>query len=102
MLLAACGPRYPLGIPEEQWSRTTSAELTEARIQQQAELDRAQAEARVADAAARAAELEHARATAAPGERVQCIRAESFLRGQMHCELVVADSRIYRDRRLHP
>ncbi|WP_372590850.1 hypothetical protein [Guyparkeria sp.] len=94
-------PEIPAGHPEEQWNRTTSAEQTEARIQQ-AELDRAQAEAREAEATARAAELEHARATAAPGERVQCIRAESFPRGQMHCELVVADSRIYRDRRRHP
>lgn len=46
----------------------------------QAEVDRAraearrqEAEAREAEAAARAAELAHARANAAPGERVQCI-----------------------------
>lgn len=78
-LLSACGPRYPLDIPEEQWTRMSAAEQNEARIKQ-AELDRAraevrrqEAEAREAEAAARAAELEHARANAAPGERVQCI-----------------------------
>lgn len=78
-LLSACGPRYPLDIPEEQWTRMSPAEQNEARIKQ-AELDRArtearrqEAEAREAEAAARAAELEHARANAAPGERVQCI-----------------------------
>ena len=79
LLLTACGPRYPLGIPEEQWTSMSLAEQNQARIKQ-AELDQAQAEARrreaaarEAEAAARAAELEHARATAAPGERVQCI-----------------------------
>jgi len=79
LLLSACGPRYPLGIPEEQWTRMSVEQQNEARMQQ-AELDRAraearrrEAEARRAEAAARAAELEHARQTAAPGERVQCI-----------------------------
>ena len=79
VLLSACGPRYPLGIPEEQWTRMSLEQQNEARVQQ-AELDRSraearrkEAEARRAEAAARAAELEHARATAAPGERVQCI-----------------------------
>jgi len=78
-LLSACGPRYPLGIPEEQWTRMSLEQQNQARMQQ-AELDRAraearrrEAEAREAQAAARAAELEHARANAAPGERVQCI-----------------------------
>ena len=78
-LLSACGPRYPLGIPEEQWMRMSVEQQNEARMQQ-AELDRVraearrrEAEARRAEAAARAAELEHARRTAGPGERVQCI-----------------------------
>ncbi len=78
-LLSACGPHYPLDIPEEQWMRMSASEQNEARMKQ-ADLDRARAEARrreaaarEAEAAARAAELEHARANAAPGERVQCI-----------------------------
>lgn len=79
LLLTACGPRYPLGIPEEQWTHMSPAERTEARVEQ-AKLDQARAEARrqeaaarEAEAAARAAELAHARANAGPGERVQCI-----------------------------
>lgn len=84
LLLSACGPRYPLGIPEEQWLRMDADAQQQARLQQ-AEVDRAEAEARrqeaqarEAEAAARAAELSHARATAEPGERVQCVldRAE--------------------------
>jgi len=78
-LLSACGPHYPLGIPEEQWIRMDADAQQQARIKQ-AEVDRAQAEARRqeaqarhAEAAARAAELSHARATAGPGERVQCV-----------------------------
>ncbi|MFN2382161.1 MAG: hypothetical protein ABR561_06380 [Guyparkeria sp.] len=79
VLLSACGPHYPLGIPEDQWTRMSPSEQNEARLKQ-AEVDRAQAEARrreadarQAEAAARAAELEHARSNAAPGERVQCV-----------------------------
>ena len=90
ILLAACGPRYPLGIPEEQWAQMDTAEQQQARLKQ-AELDRAEAEARrreaaarEAEAAARAAELSHARATAAPGERLQCVldRAEFHYAGE--------------------
>ncbi len=79
ILVSACGPRYPLGIPEDRWAQMSVAEQDEARMRQ-AEVDRARAEARrqeakarEAEAAARAAELAHARANAAPGERVQCI-----------------------------
>ena len=90
LLLAACGPRYPLGIPEEQWAGMNAAEQQQARIKQ-AELDRAEAEARrqeaaarEAEAAARAAELSHARATAGPGERLQCVldRADVHYAGE--------------------
>lgn len=79
ILVSACGPRYPLGIPEDRWAQMSVAEQDEARIKQ-AEVDRAraearrqEAEARETEAAARAAELAHARANAAPAERVQCI-----------------------------
>lgn len=90
VLLAACGPRYPLGIPEAQWMGMSATERQQARLKQ-AEVDRAEAEARrqeaaarEAEAAARAAELSHARATAGPGERVQCVldRAELHYGGE--------------------
>lgn len=79
ILVSACGPRYPLGITEDRWSKMSVAEQDQARMKQ-AEVDRAraearrqEAEAREAEATARAAALDHARANAAPGERVQCI-----------------------------
>ena len=90
LLLTACGPHYPLGIPEEEWLRMDVEAQQQARLRQ-AEVDRAEAEARrqeaqarEAEAAARAAELSHARATAAPGDRVQCVldRAELHYGGK--------------------
>lgn len=78
-VLTACGPHYPLGIPEERWATMSPSERLQAR-EKQAEVDRAraearrkEAEARLAQAKAREAELAHARATAPPGQRVQCV-----------------------------
>lgn len=90
VLLSACGPHYPLDIPEEQWVRMDPNAQQQARLKQ-AEVDQAQAQARQqeararqAEAAARAAELSHARTTAGPGERVQCVldRAELHYGGK--------------------
>ncbi|MFP4252075.1 MAG: hypothetical protein ACOCY2_03885 [Guyparkeria sp.] len=90
LLLSACGPHYPLNIPEEQWLKMDADAQQQARLEQ-AEVDRARAEARrqeaqarEAEASARAAELSHARATAGPGERVQCVldRAELHYGGK--------------------
>lgn len=90
LLLSACGPHHPLGIPEEKWESMDADAQHQARLKQ-AEVDRAQAQvrqqeaqARQAEAAAQAAELSHARATAGPGERVQCVldRAELHYGGK--------------------
>lgn len=78
-LLSACGPHYPLGISEARWQQMTPAERDQARNKQaavdraRAEARRKEAEARLAEAKAREAALAHARATAAPGQRVQCV-----------------------------
>ncbi len=81
-VLCGCGPRHPLGIPDEQWQSMTLEQQIQAR-QQQAELDRAKAEqraeearARAVEAEARKAELERRRQDARYGERVQCILSD--------------------------
>lgn len=78
-VLCGCGPRHPLGIPDEQWQAMSPEQQFQAR-QQQADLDRAKAEqraeeakARVAEAEAKKAELERRRQDARYGERVQCV-----------------------------
>ncbi|WP_028571581.1 hypothetical protein [Desulfonatronum lacustre] len=75
----ACGPRHPLGIPDDQWQMMSLEEQNTARVQQ-AELDRAAAEERAArarlkaaEAEARKAELEAMRRNAPYGDRVQCV-----------------------------
>lgn len=75
----ACGPRHPLGIPDDQWQMMTLEEQNIARVRQ-AELDRAAAEERAArarlraaEAEARKAELEAMRRNAPYGDRVQCV-----------------------------
>lgn len=84
--LAACGPRYPLGIDEALW-QTMSAEDRIRAHEQQALLDRAAAERRAAEARAREAEAQHrqavlaqARRDARYGERVQCVLADAEAR----------------------
>lgn len=95
LLLAAtlaCGPRHPLGIPDEQWQRMTQEEQIQARTSQ-AELDRAiaekraaQARLRAAAAEARKAELEAMRQNAAFGDRVQCVldKAQALVHREWH------------------
>ncbi|WP_051632800.1 hypothetical protein [Nitrincola lacisaponensis] len=88
--LAGCANHYPLGIPEEQWLLMSSEQQLEARSQQaaldQAAQARREAEARAREAEARrqTAELEQRRQGAAYGERVQCILepVEVYLRGR--------------------
>lgn len=84
--LAACGPRYPLGIDETHW-QTMSAEDRIRAHEQQASLDQAAAERRAAEARAREAEAQHrqaalaqARRDARYGERVQCVLADAEAR----------------------
>ena len=79
VLLFACGPRNPLGIPDEQWAVMTPEQQLQAR-NQQAELDLAMAQKRAeearqkaAEAEARKAELEAMRRNAPYGDRVQCV-----------------------------
>ena len=78
-LLAGCGSRYPLDIPEAQWEAMTPQEQLEAR-QEQAKLDRAAEERRTTEARAREAQakkwlkdLEASREDARYGERLQCV-----------------------------
>lgn len=89
-VVAGCGARYPLNIPEEQWLLMTPQQQLDARTQQAA-LDQAAHERRAAEARAReaealkqAAELEERRRNALYGERVQCVLdpAEAYLRGR--------------------
>jgi hypothetical protein len=86
LLPLACGPRHPLGIPDEQWKGMTSEEQIQAR-HRQAELNRAAAEERAAqarlqaaEAEARKAELEAMRRNAAFGDRVQCVLDQAQVR----------------------
>ncbi|WP_031385432.1 hypothetical protein [Desulfonatronum thiodismutans] len=78
-VVIACGPRHPLGIPDDQWQVMTLEEQNMARVRQ-AEMDQAaaeeraaQARLRAAEAEARKAELEAMRRNAAFGDRVQCV-----------------------------
>lgn len=86
--LAGCAS-YPLDIPEEEWESMGADARAEAR-REQAKLERAREERRIAEAAARKAEaaqraeeLAKARRTAGYGERVQCVLqdGEAYLAG---------------------
>jgi predicted small lipoprotein YifL len=86
LCLTACGPRHPLGIPDDQWEAMTMDQQLQAR-QQQADLDRAHAErraeearARTAEAEAKIAERERRRQEARYGDRVQCVLANGEAR----------------------
>lgn len=79
VLLLACGPRNPLGIPDDQWAMMTPEQQFEARSRQ-ADLDQArderraeEARLRAAEAEAKKAELEAMRQNAPYGDRVQCV-----------------------------
>lgn len=96
--VTACGARYPLNIPEEQWVLMSPQQQLDARSQQAA-LDKAAHERRVAEARAReaealkeAAELDQRRRNAEYGERVQCILdpAEVYVRGRWEAARPVA------------
>lgn len=77
--VSSCGTRYPLGIPEDQWVLMTSQQQLDARNQQAAlqqaahDLRVAEARAREAEALKQAADLAHRLQSAQYGERVQCI-----------------------------
>ncbi len=86
LTLSACGTRYPLGIPEDQWLTMTTEQRLQAQ-QKQSERDRAADERSAADARAREAEaarqrveLEVRRRQARYGERVQCILSDAQAR----------------------
>ena len=96
--VTACGTRYPLDIPEEQWVLMSPQQQLDARTQQAA-LDKAAHERGVAEARAReaealkeAAELDQRRRNAEYGERVQCILdpAEVYVRGRWETARPVA------------
>jgi predicted small lipoprotein YifL len=85
-VVAACGPRHPLGIADADWQAMAPQQRVEA-YNQQADLDRARAERRAAEAAiqeaadkARAAALESRRRQALYGERVQCVLRDAEVR----------------------
>ncbi len=86
LALTACGTRYPLGIPEDQWLVMSTEQRLQAQ-QTQSKQDRAAEERRAADARAREveaarqqAELEWRRSQARYGERVQCILSDAQTR----------------------
>lgn len=86
LTLSACGTRYPLGIPEDQWLAMTTEQHLQAQ-QTQSKQDWAADERRAADARAREAEavrqraeLDLRRSQARYGERVQCILSDAQTR----------------------
>ncbi|MBB5020783.1 hypothetical protein [Desulfurispira natronophila] len=97
IVLSGCGPRYPLGIDEDQWFAMTPQQQLQAH-KQQAQLDEARALQREAEAEERAiqarvremelarelAELEKLRCDARYGDRVQCVltNPEHYRSGQ--------------------
>ncbi|MFN2269075.1 MAG: lipoprotein [Desulfonatronovibrio sp.] len=88
--LTGCGPKYPLGIPEENWQNMNEQDRLRAR-EKQAELNLAQEKRRKAEAEERTAEsikwlkdLEVSRENARYGQRVQCVlsNAQAYFWGE--------------------
>lgn len=114
VMLVACGPFYPLGIPESQWLAMSNEQRLQAQ-QKQAELDRTAEERRMAEARARESEsrvresearmreaevmrqhqeMQNLRQRARYGDRLQCVigSAEARIAGRWrNVEPVVLD-----------